>query len=52
MHTSTFLLVAMTLVFVIAAVHAWRLGEARRDVALLGFSGGLCGVATAATAMV
>jgi hypothetical protein len=31
--------------------HAWRLGNEKRDVALLGVFIGLCGVGTAATAI-
>lgn len=39
----------MTVILAGVTFHAWRLGNERRDVALLGTFCALCGVVTAAT---
>ncbi len=49
METTTLLLAIMTATMFAVTLHAWRLGNERRDVVLLGVAGGLCGVGTAAT---
>jgi hypothetical protein len=46
MDTKVLLLAIMTVTLLAVTVHAWRLGNERRDVALLGAIGGLCGVGT------
>lgn len=51
MDTSTLLFAAMTLCLVGVTFHAWRLGNERRDVALLGVFSGLLGVGTAVSAI-
>ena len=48
--TLFFAVLAATLVAVTA--HAWRLGNEKRDVVLLGAFGGLCGVGAAVSAIV
>ncbi|MBC7942092.1 MAG: hypothetical protein H7Z19_20440 [Chitinophagaceae bacterium] len=50
MDTIVLLLAIMTATMLAAAVNAWRLGNEKRDVALLGAVGGLCGVGTAVAA--
>lgn len=52
MDTATLLLGIMTVVLVGVTLHAWRLGNEKRDVALLGAFAGLAGVGTAAAALV
>ena len=51
MDTSVLLLGIMTAAMFGVTVHAWHLGNERRDVALLGVVGGLCGVGTVAAAV-
>ena len=41
----------MTATLFAVTFHAWRLGNDKRDVALLGAIGGLCGVGTAVAAI-
>jgi len=41
----------MTATMFAVTFHAWRLGNEKRDVALLGAIGGLCGVGTIAAAV-
>ena len=50
MDTSTLLFAILTATLAGVTFHAWRLNE-KRDVALLGGFGGLCGVGTAITAI-
>ena len=47
MDTVVLLLAIMTVTLLGVTVHAWRLGNEKRDVVLLGTVGGLCGVGTA-----
>jgi hypothetical protein len=49
MDTATFLLALLTVTLAGVTFHAWRLGNERRDVALLGVFSGLLGAGTAAT---
>lgn len=51
MDTSTLILVMFTVTLAGVAIHAWRLGNDGRDVALLGVFGGLSGVGAAVTAI-
>ena len=51
MDTSTLLFAILTATLAGVALHAWRLGNERRDFALLGVFGGLCGVGTVVTAI-
>lgn len=51
MNTVLLLFAIATVTMAVVTWHAWRLGNERRDVALLGAVGGLCGVGTAATAI-
>lgn len=51
MDTSTLLLALLTATLAGVTVHAWRLGNERRDVALLGMVSGLCGAGAAFTAI-
>ena len=51
MDTIVLLLAIMTVTLLGVTVHAWRLGNEKRDVALLGAVGGLCGVGTAFAAI-
>ncbi|MGY0196410.1 hypothetical protein ACWA7J_15200 [Leptothrix sp. BB-4] len=51
MDTGTLLFGLMTLTFVGVTHHAWRLGNDRRDVVLLGSIGALCGVGAVVTAV-
>ncbi len=51
MHTAVLLFAIMTATMFAVTVHAWRLGNEPRDLALLGAVGGLCGVGTALAAM-
>jgi uncharacterized membrane protein YadS len=51
MDTAVLLLAVMTATMVVVTFHAWRLGNEKRDVALLGAVGGLCGVGTAVAAI-
>ncbi len=52
MDTSTFFFTLMAATLCVVTIQAWRLGNERRDVALLGTVGGLCGVGAVVTAMV
>lgn len=51
METSTLLLVILTACLVGVTFHAWRLGNEKRDVMLLGVFSGLMGAGTALTAV-
>jgi hypothetical protein len=51
MNTTVLLLGLMTLAQLGVTAQAWRLGNEKRDVALLGAVGGLCGVGTVAAAI-
>jgi uncharacterized membrane protein YadS len=50
MDTVVLVLAVMTATLFAVTFHAWRLGNEKRDVALLGTVGGLCGVGTVVTA--
>ncbi len=52
-HMENLLLIfgLMTTTMFAVTFHAWRLGNDKRDVALLGAIGGLCGVGTAVAAI-
>lgn len=47
-RTLVFVLATLTVTMLAVTLHAWRLGNERRDVALLGAIGGLLGVGTVA----
>lgn len=49
METDTLLTALMTATLAAVTFHAWRLGNEKRDVALLGACSGLCGVGTLVT---
>ena len=49
MDTSTLLFAILTLCLVGVTFHAWRLGNEKRDVVLLGVFSGLMGAGTAVT---
>ncbi|CAD5372737.1 conserved hypothetical protein [Rubrivivax sp. A210] len=49
METDTLLTALMTATLAAIAFQAWRLGNEKRDVALLGACSGLSGVGTVAT---
>lgn len=51
MDTSTLLFAILTICLVGVTFHAWRLGNEKRDVALLGVFSGLLGVGTAVSAI-
>jgi len=51
MDTSTLVFAILTICLVGVTFHAWRLGNEKRDVVLLGVFSGLCGVGTAVTAI-
>lgn len=51
MDTSTLLLGVLTATLAGVTFHAWRLGNEKRDVVLLGVFSGLCGVGTVVTAI-
>lgn len=51
MDSLTLLLAVMTASLVGITLHAWRLGNEKRDVALLGVFAGLCGAGTALRAV-
>ncbi|MBC7732253.1 MAG: hypothetical protein H7306_10175 [Bacteriovorax sp.] len=51
MDTTVLLLGFMTVAMFGVTAHAWRLCNERRDVALLGAVGGLCGLGTVAAAI-
>ena len=51
MDTSTLPSAVLAATLVGATLHAWRLGNEKRDVALLGVFSGLMGVGTAVTAI-
>ena len=51
MENSTLLLGIMTVTLVWVTVHAWRIGNDRRDITLLGILGGMCGAGTALSAV-
>lgn len=49
LNTSTLFLAILTITLVVVTFQAWRLGNEKRDIALLGVFGGLSGVGTVAT---
>ena len=51
MDTSTLLLAILTLCLAGVTFHAWRLGNEKRDVVLLGVFSGLLGAGTAVAAI-
>ena len=51
MDTSTLFFAILTATLAGVTLHAWRLGNERRDVAFLGVCSGLCGVGTAVTSI-
>jgi uncharacterized membrane protein YadS len=51
MDTSTIVLAILTATLAAVTFHAWRIGNEKRDVALLGVFSGLCGVGTAVAAV-
>lgn len=51
MDTSTLLFAIMTVTLVPVTFHAWRPGNEKRDVALLGAFSGMRGVGTAVAAI-
>ena len=51
MDTGALPLAILTATMFAVTFHAWRLGNEKRDVALLGAFGGLCGVGTIAAAV-
>lgn len=51
MDTSTLIFAFLAATLAGATFQAWRLGNERRDVALLGAFGGLCGMGTLVTAI-
>ena len=51
MDTAVLVLGFMTVTLIAVTVHAWRLGNEKRDVALLGGFGALCGVGTIVAAI-
>lgn len=51
MDTAVILLAIITATMFAVTFHAWRLGNEKRDVALLGAVGGLFGVGTAVAAI-
>ena len=51
MDTSILPLAIITATMVAVTFNAWRIGNEKRDVALLGAIGGLCGVGTVAAAV-
>lgn len=52
MDTSTLLFALLTATLAAVTFQAWRLGNERRDVALLGVFSGLLGVGTVVTSIV
>lgn len=51
MDSTTLLLATLTAALAAATVHAWRLGNERRDVVLLGVFSGLLGAGALITAV-
>lgn len=51
MDTSTLLFAILTISLVGVTFHAWRLGNEKRDVVLLGVFSGLMGTGTAVSAI-
>lgn len=51
MDTLSLILAILTATIVVVTFQAWRQGNEKRDVALLGAIGGLFGVSTAAAAL-
>ncbi len=51
MDIITLLTVSMTATMCAATFHAWRLGNARRGMSLLGAVSGMCGVGTVVAAI-
>ena len=48
---TTFLFAILTVCLLGVTFHAWRLGNEKRDVVLLGVFSGLCGVGTTVAAI-
>jgi uncharacterized membrane protein YadS len=51
MDNGTLLFTLMTVTLIGVTWHAWRLGNERRDVALLGSFGAMCGVGAVVSAV-
>ena len=51
MDTSTLFFAIMIATLAGVTLHAWRLGNEKRDIVLLGVFSGLCGVGTVVTAI-
>jgi len=51
MDTTVLLLAIMTIALLAVTFHAWRLGNERRDIALLGAFGGLFAAGTVVAAI-
>ena len=51
MDTNTLLFAILTATLIAVTLQAWRLGNEKRDVALLGVCSALCGAGTAVTAI-
>jgi len=51
MDASALLFAIMTVTMVVVALHAWRLGNEKRDVSLLAVFGGLFAAGTAVAAI-
>ena len=51
MDTSTLLFAILAATLVCVTFHVWRLGNEKRDVALLGVFSGLCAVGAVVTAI-
>jgi hypothetical protein len=52
MDTSTLLLAILAITLAGVTFHAWRLGNEKRDVALLGVCSGLLGVGTVVSSII
>jgi uncharacterized membrane protein YadS len=50
MDTFTLIFAALTATLAAVAFMAWRLGNEKRDIALIGVFGGLCGAGAAVSA--
>ncbi len=50
MNTTTLIFAVLTAALAAVAIQAFRIGNEKRDVALLGAFSGLCGLATAVSA--
>jgi uncharacterized membrane protein YadS len=52
MDNTTLLLALMTACLLGVTIHAWRIGNEKRDVVLLGATAAVCGIGTAIAATV